>query len=49
MLQPAMELAMAKRMNAKTTTVESCHMVILEAPEVVANVIDEAATQALNR
>lgn len=42
MLQPAMELAMAKRMNAKTTTVESCHMVILEAPGVVANIIDEA-------
>jgi pimeloyl-ACP methyl ester carboxylesterase len=47
MLQPAMELAMAKRMNAKTTTVESCHMVILESPEVVAKIIDEAATQAL--
>jgi pimeloyl-ACP methyl ester carboxylesterase len=47
MLQPAMEEAMAKRMNAKTTVVATCHMVILEAPEEVVNVLDEAARQAL--
>lgn len=48
MLQPAMEQAMAQRMNAKTTVVETCHMVILEAPEAVVQVIDEAAQQAIN-
>jgi hypothetical protein len=42
-----MEEAMAKRMNAKTTVVATCHMVILEAPEEVVNVLDEAARQAL--
>jgi pimeloyl-ACP methyl ester carboxylesterase len=46
MLMPAMEAAMAKRMNAKTTTVDTCHMVILEAPEAVVKVLDEAAQQA---
>jgi pimeloyl-ACP methyl ester carboxylesterase len=47
MLPPAMEEAMAKRMNAKTTVVATCHMVILETPEEVVNVLDEAARQAL--
>jgi pimeloyl-ACP methyl ester carboxylesterase len=47
MLQPAMEDAMAKRMNAKTTVVQTCHMVILEAPEEVVKILDEAAQQAL--
>ena len=47
MLMPTMEADMAKRMNAKTTTVDTCHMVILEAPEAVVAVIDEAAQQAL--
>ena len=47
MLQPSMEEAMAKRMKARTTVVETCHMVILEEPESVVRVLDEAAQQAL--
>lgn len=47
MLQPAMEEAMAKRMKARTTVVETFHMVILEDPEDVVRVLDEAAQQAL--
>ena len=49
MLQPAMEEAMAKRMNAKVSVVETCHMVILEAPEEVVKVIDQAAQHALDK
>lgn len=48
MLMPAMQAAMAMRMNARTTVVDTCHMVILEAPETVAKVIDEAARHALH-
>ncbi len=48
MLQPSMEEAMAKRMNAKTTVVNTCHMVILEDPEDVVMVLDQAAQQALS-
>ena len=47
MLQPAMEEAMAKRMKARTTVVETCHMVILENPEDVVRVLDQAAQEAL--
>lgn len=47
MLQPSMQEMMAKRMKAKTTVVSTCHMVILEAPEVVVAVLDQAAQQAL--
>jgi hypothetical protein len=39
---------MAMRMNARTIVVDTCHMVILEAPETVAKVIDEAARNALH-
>ena len=46
MLMPAMQADMAKRMKATTTTVSTCHMVILEAPDVVVRVVDEAARQA---
>jgi len=47
MLPPAMEEMMAKRMNAVTTTVASCHMVIQQEPVAVAAVIDQAARNAL--
>ena len=47
MLQPAMEGSMAKRMNARTTVVNTCHMVMLEDPKEVVRVLDEAAQQAL--
>ena len=43
MLPPAMEEAAAKKMGAVTTTLPTCHMVILEEPAKVAAVIDEAA------
>jgi pimeloyl-ACP methyl ester carboxylesterase len=49
MLPPAMELASSKTIGAVTTTISTCHMSILEAPDSVAAVIDEAAKSALNK
>jgi pimeloyl-ACP methyl ester carboxylesterase len=49
MLPPAMEESAARRMGAVTTTLPSCHMVILEEPAEVAAVIDEAAKTALTK
>jgi pimeloyl-ACP methyl ester carboxylesterase len=49
MIPPAMEAASAKRMGAVTTTLPTCHMVILQEPAKVAAVIDQAARNALNR
>jgi pimeloyl-ACP methyl ester carboxylesterase len=49
MLPPAMELASSKTIGAVTTTISTCHMSILEAPDLVAAVIDEAAKNALNK
>jgi pimeloyl-ACP methyl ester carboxylesterase len=49
MLPPAMELASSKTIGAVTTTISTCHMSILEAPDLVAAVIDEAAKSALNK
>ena len=49
MLPPAMEAMMAKRMGAVTVTLETCHMVIQQAPTEVAALIDQAARNALNR
>jgi len=43
MLSPAMEEAASKRMGATTITLSTCHMSILDQPERVAAVIDEAA------
>jgi pimeloyl-ACP methyl ester carboxylesterase len=47
MLPPVMEETAARRMGAVTTTLPTCHMVILEEPAKVAAVIDEAARTAL--
>ena len=47
MLAPAMEATMAKRMDAVTVSVESCHMVIQQLPNEVASLIDQAARSAL--
>jgi pimeloyl-ACP methyl ester carboxylesterase len=47
MIPPAMEESAAKKMGAVTTTLATCHMVILEEPGKVAAVIDEAARLAL--
>jgi pimeloyl-ACP methyl ester carboxylesterase len=49
MIPPAMEAASAKRMGAVTTSLSTCHMVILQEPAKVAAVIDQAARNALNR
>src|SRR5271163_4191577 len=49
MVPPAMEAAAANRMGAVTTTLPTCHMVILEEPAKVAAVIDQAAKEALAR
>jgi pimeloyl-ACP methyl ester carboxylesterase len=47
MVPPATEESAAKKMGAITTTLPTCHMVILEEPAKVAAVIDEAAKKAL--
>lgn len=47
MLPPALEEASAKKMGAVTTTLSTCHMVIMEEPAKVAKVIDEAARNAM--
>jgi pimeloyl-ACP methyl ester carboxylesterase len=49
MIPPAMEEAAAKKMGAVTTTLQTCHMVIMEEPAKVAAVIDEAAKNALTK
>jgi hypothetical protein len=40
-----MEESAAMKMDAMTTTLATCHMVILEQPAKVAAVIDEAANR----
>ncbi|WP_158944726.1 alpha/beta hydrolase [Granulicella sp. S190] len=47
MLPPEMQQLAAEKMGARVTTLSTCHMSILEVPEVVARVIDEAAKTAL--
>src|SRR5271154_2516692 len=47
MVPPAMEASAAAKMGAVTTTLPTCHMVILEEPAKVAAVIDQAAKEAL--
>jgi pimeloyl-ACP methyl ester carboxylesterase len=49
MLPPLMEASAAKKMSAITTTLPTCHMVILEDPAKVASIIDEAAKKALSK
>jgi pimeloyl-ACP methyl ester carboxylesterase len=48
MLPPAMEEAGAKRANGKAVVLSTCHLAMLQDPEKVADVIDDAATHALN-
>jgi hypothetical protein len=43
MLQPAMEEDSAKRLGAQVTKLPTCHLAMLEAPEKVAAVIEDAA------
>jgi len=47
MLPPAMEIASAKRIGAKATTLHTCHLAMLQEPTKVAAVIDDAARTAL--
>ena len=47
MLPPEMERTSAEKIGAVTTTLSTCHMSILEEPERVAAVIDQAAKAAL--
>ncbi|AXC14110.1 putative signal peptide protein [Acidisarcina polymorpha] len=42
-IEPQLEELEAKRMNAVTTTADSCHVVMLSQPELVANVIVRAS------
>ena len=47
MLPPAMEQAGAKKTNGKALVLPTCHVAMLEEPEKVADLIDDAATHAL--
>jgi pimeloyl-ACP methyl ester carboxylesterase len=47
MLPPAIEQSAATEMGAVTTTLPTCHMVMLQQPAAVAGVIDDAARNAL--
>lgn len=49
MLPPAMEEAGAKKANGKAVVLPTCHLAMLQEPEKVSDVIDEAATYALNK
>jgi pimeloyl-ACP methyl ester carboxylesterase len=49
MLPPAMEQANAKKLNATATTLQTCHLAMLQEPEKVAAVIDDAAKTALQK
>lgn len=49
MLPPAMEVASAKRLGATATTLQTCHLAMLQQPVEVAAVIDQAAKTALRK
>jgi pimeloyl-ACP methyl ester carboxylesterase len=49
MLQPAMEEESAKRLGATAVTLQTCHLAMLQKPEKVVEVIDEAAKKSLNK
>jgi pimeloyl-ACP methyl ester carboxylesterase len=49
MLPPAMEQANATKLNATATTLQTCHLAMLQEPEKVAAVIDDAAQNALQK
>jgi hypothetical protein len=49
MLLPAMEQTEPKKLGAATTTLPICHLAILEDPEKVVAVIDQAAKQVLSK
>ena len=47
MLPPAMEEAAAKKLGATAVTLQTCHLAMLQQPEKVVEVIDDAATKSL--
>ena len=49
MLPPAMEQFNAKKLNATATTLQTCHLAMLQEPEKVAAVIDDAAKNSLKK
>ena len=49
MLPPAMEEADARKANGKAFVLRTCHVAMLEEPEKVANVIEEAANYAFTK
>ena len=49
MLPPAMEESAAKRMGATATTLPTCHLAMLEQPDKVAAVIEDAAQKSLRK
>jgi pimeloyl-ACP methyl ester carboxylesterase len=49
MLQPAMEAESAKRLGATAVTLQTCHLAMLQKPEKVAEVIDDAAKKSLKK
>jgi len=49
MLPPAMEEASAKRMGAVATTLQTCHLAMLEEPAKVAAVVEDAANNSLKK
>lgn len=48
-LGPAMEEAGAKKANGKAISLPTCHVVMLQEPEKVADLITEAATESQGR
>jgi hypothetical protein len=44
-----MEEAGAKKTNGKAVVLPTCHVAMLQQPEKVADVIDDAATHALDK
>jgi pimeloyl-ACP methyl ester carboxylesterase len=49
MLPPAMEEMSAKRLGASVTTLQTCHLAMLQEPAKVADVIEQAAKTALKQ
>jgi pimeloyl-ACP methyl ester carboxylesterase len=49
MLPSAMEMDAAQKMKATTTILPTCHLAMLEQPEKVADVIDDAARHAIQQ
>jgi pimeloyl-ACP methyl ester carboxylesterase len=47
MLPPAMEEAAAKKLGATAVTLQTCHLAMLQQPEKVVEVIDDAAKKSL--